>query len=600
MNEVPGYTEFAMQKKEQRANLTKYIVDFKRLFILGFIAMTLVTAGQLAGPLILRSIIDQCIPKGDVAGMFVRALEYLGIIAAMGVLSYQGNMIIARLGLEVVTRIKKDLFSHFLTLPVSYFDVHPVGELMSRTESDTERVRDLFSSIGISLATNILFFVGMLAVCFSLEPHVTIYIAAALPLALFLVIVFFDKLRVFYDKSRVLNASVNAKVAEFVQGNEVLKAFGRVPWAEASLDRDSKAKRDNDVKSSLLEVMAMGGLSFIIGPAFMAAIVIILSPKILAGSLTLGTLLVFLEYGRRLFDPLMAIAENVRGIQQARVSVKRIFDILALPSEKGLGLAEASFESAIEFRNVWFRYKPGDDDWVLRDVSFTISRGKTLALVGPSGSGKTTVVSLLCRFYEPEKGEILVDGRPLSSMELSSWRRKIGLVLQDVYLFPGSVLENVRVYDDGIDAPRVQSALATVQAEDLVSRLPAGLDSEIRERGSNISAGEKQLLSFARAVAFGPEVIVLDEATASIDVKTERKIKEGMDKLLSGKTAVIVAHRLSSILNADQILFFKDGRIAARGRHLELIESFPEYAELVRLQMLSPAAADEAEPAEAL
>ncbi len=593
------YTCLIMAKRSGIAGLSAYVADFKGLFLVGFMAMAAVTAGQLAGPLLLRSIIDQCIPRGDVQGMLVRALAYLGIVVSMGWLTYYGSMTIARLGLKVVTRIKKDLFAHFLTLPVSYFDQHPVGELMSRTESDTERVRDLFSNIGISLATNALFFIGMLSVCFVLEPHVTFYIALALPFALGFVIFFFDKLRNYYDKSRVLTAKVNARVTEFVQGIEVLKAFGRVPWAEAALDRDGTTKRDNDVRSSLLEYSAMAGLSFLIGPAFMAAVVIFLSPKILAGVMTLGTLLVFLEYGRRLFDPLMSIAENVRSIQQARVSVKRIFDILALPPEESSGKTEAGFKAEIEFRHVWFRYKPKEEDWVLKDLSFTLRKGSTLALVGPSGSGKTTVVSLLCRFYEAEKGEILVDGKPLKALDLGAWRRKIGLVLQDVYLFPGSVLENVRVYDDGIGRDRVDAALATVQAKDLVSRLPGGLDAEIRERGGNVSAGEKQLLSFARAVAFGPEIVVLDEATASIDVKTERKIKEGMDSLLRGRTAVIVAHRLSSILNADQILFFKDGRIAARGRHLELIESFPEYAELVRLQLLGAAESTEGELAAA-
>jgi ATP-binding cassette subfamily B protein len=575
-----------MSKHDKSNRLISYIVDFKSLFAIGFVTLSLVTAGQLAGPLVLRSIIDQSIPKGDVAGMILRALVYLGIVVACGGLTYYGTMTVARLGLEVVTRIKKDLFSHFLTLPVAYFDAHPVGELMSRTESDTERVKDLFSNVGITLATNVLFFVGMLAVCFVLSPGVTVYIAAGIPFALAFVIFFFDRLRVYYDKSRGFVAGINARVTEFVQGIEVLKAFGRVGWAEEALDEKSRAKRDNDVRSSVLEYTAMGGLSFVIGPLFMAAIVIFLSPKILGRAMTLGTLLVFLEYGRRLFDPLMAIAENVRSIQQARVSVKRIFDILALPAEQGTGADKATFGAEIEFRNVWFRYKTMEEDWVLKDVSFVIPKGSTFALVGPSGSGKTTVVSLLCRFYEPERGEILVDGRPLRSIALQVWRRKIGLVLQDVYLFPGSVLENIRVYDDGIDASKVGAALETVQASDLVAKLPHGLGSEIRERGSNISAGEKQLLSFARAVAFGPEIIVLDEATASIDVKTERKIREGMETLLEGRTAVIVAHRLTSIVDADQILFFKDGLVAARGRHCELLESYPDYAELVRLQFL--------------
>lgn len=584
-----------MPQTTRSRRLAGYVGDFKGLFLLGFLALSLVTAGQLCGPLILRSIIDESIPKRDLAGMLLRALAYLCLVVGMGGLTYYGTMVVARLGLEVVTRIKKDLFSHFLTLPVAYFDKHPVGELMARVESDTEKVKELFSRIGITLATNVLFFGGMLAVCFSLEPRITAYIAAAIPVALAFVIFFFDKLRVLYEASRKRYAAVSARVAEFVQGSEVLRAFGREAWAVSALEEESKGKRDIEVKASMIEYSAMGALGFLIGPLFMAVIVKVLAPEILAGAMTLGTLLVFLEYGRRLFDPLMAIAENVRGIQQARVSLKRIFDILSLPPEEGrrpdLGLPgegiaarspDAPFEREIEFRKVWFRYK--EEEWVLKDVSFTIPKGKSLALVGPSGSGKTTAVSLLCRFYEPTRGEILVDGRPLRELDLEAWRRKIGLVLQDVYLFPGPVLENVRVYDDGVSEAAVRGALDAVQASDFVQRLPDGLSSEIRERGSNISSGEKQLLSFARALAFGPEIVVLDEATASIDVKTERRIAEGMKGLLEGRTSVIVAHRLSSIAGADEILFFKDGRIAARGRHGELLSAFPEYAELVRLQ----------------
>jgi len=571
-----------MVKHTRSSRLASYLKDYKGLFIVGFLSMTAVTAGQLAGPLILRSIIDEAIPKADLGAMMSRALAYLGIILAMGGLTFYGTITIARLGLEVVTRIKKDLFSHFLTLPVAYFDKHPVGELMARVESDTDRVKELFSRIGITLATNVLFFGGMLTVCFFLEPRITLYIAISIPLVLGFVIFFFDKLRVYYDKSRHLYATVCARVTEFVQGIEVLKVFGRVPWAEAALDAKSRERRDNDIKAQVMEYTVMGGLGFMIGPLFMAAIVKILAPGILSGTMTLGTLLVFLEYGRRLFDPIMAIAENVRGIQQARVSLKRIFDIMSLAPEEGRGKATPVFEHEIEFRDVWFKYK--EEEWVLEGVSFKIPRGTTSALVGPSGSGKTTTVALLCRFYEPTKGEILVDGRPLRELDLAEWRRKIGLVLQDVFLFPGPVLENVRVYDESVSVADVEKALRTVRAEEFVAKLPLGIASEIRERGANISAGEKQLLSFARAVAFGPEIVVLDEATASIDVKTERAIKEGMSTLLEGRTAVVVAHRLSSILSADEILFFKEGRIAARGRHGELIEAFPEYAELVKLQ----------------
>lgn len=568
----------AVQKK---AFIRTYVGSYKGLFLIGLVVMALVTAGQLAGPLILRTIIDTSIPQHDLSGMLWQAVLYFAIVVVMGLLSYYGTMTIAKLGLQVVTRIKQDIFSHLLTLPVAYFDEHPVGELMARTESDTERVRDLFSRVGIVLITDSLFFAGMLIVCFRLSPTVTLYIAAGIPVALAVLIFFFGKLRAYYDCWRKYYASITARVTEYIQGFDVLKAFNRVPWAEKRLDEKSRAMRDNNVKSEIIEYTAMGGLEFIIGPGFMAAVILILGPKVLGGAMTVGTLLVFLEYGRKLLDPLLSIAENIRNIQQARVSLTRISDILNLPSEKRGGL-KATFESDIEFRHVWFSYK--EDEWVLKDVSFKIPKASMFALVGPSGSGKTTIVSLLCRFYDPVKGDILVDGVPLRDIDLSAWRRKIGLVLQDVYLFPGSVLENVRVYNDGIDRATAAEALATVQASDLVSKLPGGLDSEIRERGSNISAGEKQLISFARAVAFEPNIVVLDEATASIDVKTEHRIKEGLERLLSGRTSVIVAHRLSSIINADEILFIKDGRIAAKGKHEELLANFADYAELVRLQ----------------
>jgi len=292
----------------------------------------------------------------------------------------------------------------------------------------------------------------------------------------------------------------------------------------------------------------------------------------------------------RLFEPLFSIGENIRGIQQARVALGRIFGILDLdPEQPGTSL-KASFTKQIEFRDVSFAYK--DNEPVLDHVSFTIDKGTTLALVGASGSGKTTTVSLLCRFYPVSSGGIYVDGVDLNSFELSSWRRTIGLVLQDIYLFPGTVLENVRVYDDGIGEIDALAALKTVHAADFVQRLPDTIHTELHERGANLSMGEKQLLSFARAVAFDADIVIMDEATASVDVATERRIQDSMANMLEGRTAIIVAHRLSSILKADKILFFKDGKIIAQGKHEELLATLPEYSDLVRLQFPDLSSAD--------
>lgn len=570
-------------------NLTRafrYIQDSRRLFFIGLVAMVVLTTGQLAGPLILRSIIDDSIPKADLSGLLIRAGAYFAILLLMGGLTYIGMITIARMGLEVVSRIKYDVFSHFLTLPVSYFDAHPVGELISRTENDCERVRELFSQIAVTIIVNVLFFLGMLGVCFYLEPKVTLYLALTTPIVLILVILVFDKLRHFYDLHRQYQAQILARITEFIQGWEILRVFHREAWAIDQVDESSRLRRDVDVKISMLQYGIMGALNFSLGPLFMVLIIIFFVPQVVKGALTMGTLLVFFEYSRRIFEPIMAIAENIRGIQQARVSLDRIFTILDMePETTGRLTGEEgfiNFEHHIEFRNVWFAYK--GEDWVLKDVSFTIKRGETLALVGASGSGKSTTIGLLCGFYRPQKGVILIDGRDLATLDLERWRRHIGLVLQDVYLFPGSVLENIRLYDDSIGEGAIWQALAAVHAEDFVRTLPAGLGSELRERGGNVSAGEKQLLSFARALAFNPQLVILDEATASVDVQTERKIHESMQALFAGRTAVVVAHRLSSIQSADCILFFKDGEILMRGRHEELLASFPPYAELVRLQ----------------
>lgn len=564
------------------SRLLSYMADSRGLFAAGLGAMLLVSGAQLAGPLILRKIVDEAIPSGDVPRMLRLALSYLALVLAMGGLTYWQSIAIAKLGLSVVTKIKRELFDHMLSLPVAWFDGHQVGELMARVESDSEKLRQFFSNVGVYLLGSSIFLAGMIAVMFAMEPSAAFYLVLPMPAVLALVIFLFDKLRVWYEKARKLYAETVAAVTEYVQGIEVIRAFDRMRHAIGRVEKVSREKRDLEMKAGMVEYGSMSVLGFAIGPLMTALIISRLAPGIVAGSLTIGTLLVFISYAQRLFDPLMGIAENIRGLQQARVAMDRIFGIMDLAPEPAGSGRKPRFEREIEFRDVGFSYKEGEP--VLENVSFTIEKGKTLALVGPSGSGKTTTVSLLCRFYPPTSGAILVDGKPLEEFDLAAWRRTIGLVLQDVYLFPGSVLENVRIYDDRIGEPDVWQALKTVHADAFVDRLQGGVLAELTERGGNISTGEKQLVSFARAVAFSPELVVMDEATASVDVATERRIQESMARLLEGKTAVIVAHRLSSILRADQILFFKEGRIVARGRHEDLLASLPEYAELVRLQ----------------
>lgn len=544
--------------------------------------MTLATVARLAGPLILRALVDTAIPSKDTKSMILYAILYLGIIIVMGALTYFQTTTIVRLGLNVVTNIKRDLFSHLLTLPVAYFDKHQVGELMARVENDTEKVKQLFSETGIMLIGNIIYFLGMFAVFFAMDARTATLIFIPSPVLLAGFFFIFDKLRPLYEKSRRKYAEITAIATEFVQGIEVIQAFNRTEYAADKLDLASKEKRDAEIKAGMTEYTTMGFMSFLGGPMLMVLIIKLVAPSVFSGALTVGTLLVFIEYGVRLFEPLFTIGENIRGIQQARVALGRIFTIMDIDPEPSGNGTISDFKHEIEFRDVSFEYKQGEP--VLNHISFCIQKGETVALVGASGSGKTTTVSLLCKFYEATSGSILVDGRPLGQFALQQWRRKIGLVLQDIYLFPGTILENIRVYDETLGTEQAWAALQTIHAADFVAGLHDGLQTELHERGSNLSMGEKQLLSFARAVAFGAEIVIMDEATASVDVATEHLIQESLEVLLADRTALIVAHRLSSILKADKILFFKGGHIVAQGRHDELLATLPEYRELVRLQ----------------
>ncbi|MDX9828190.1 MAG: ABC transporter ATP-binding protein, partial [Spirochaetia bacterium] len=554
--------------------------------VTGLLTMLAIAAGRVVQPLILRAIIDRAVPAGDTGLLLRYAVFYLILVLSSGFLGYVGSIQMAKLGLAVVTKIKQDLFSRFLRLPVSYFDAHPVGELMARTENDTEKIRDLFSSLGLTLVVSILMMGGMFFVTSLIAPVLSLAMLAAAVGFLAILLFFYKRIIGLYESSRSLYASIVAKLTEFVQGMEILKAFNRRAWAEDSLDESGRKKRENDTKVSLLEFSASSALEAMAGPFFIVVLILLYGEKVAAGLMSLGTLLLFIEYGASLMRPVLEIAESLRRIQQAKASMNRISSTLALePESRAWGGKPAVLDKEIRFDSVWFSYR--GEDWILKDISFNIPKGSTTAIVGSSGSGKSTAIGLLCGFAKPQKGCLSLDGDNLVDLDLESWRRKIGLVLQDVYLFPGTVLDNIRVYNDEISPQRVQEALDQVQASGFVASLPEGIMTNLWERGGNLSAGEKQLLAFARALCADPELVILDEATSSVDMETEEKIRASLATLLAGRTSVIVAHRLSSVIHADQILFFSQGRIAARGTHSQLYRDFPEYKELVDRQFIA-------------
>ena len=556
------------------------------LLFFGLFAMLITSGLRLLNPLILAQIIDHSIPEKNMAQMFQYGFYFIAVVMLSGVLSYLQILLLSRLGIKIITKFKSNVFSHLLKLPVSWYNKQPVGELIARVESDSERVKVLFSDLSITIIGNILFFIGGFVVLFILQWQITIYILPAIILCGIGYWFLFKYLNKFFRLIRERYAIITAKITDYVQGIQMIQALNQEKRALKDVEKASLAKKKVEVHTQIIEYGSQSIFSFMINVVFIIIVILVSAPKIIAGTLTVGILIVFIQYIYQLVWPLMQISENVMQIQRSFASLKRILELTELPTEDDIftGTGLPVFEQEIKFENVWFAYK--ENEWILKDISFTIPKGKKIALVGPSGSGKTTTVSLLCGFYPVEKGRILIDGVPLSEMNFREWRKKIGLILQDVYLFPGSILENVRVYNDQIGEDKVQKAISIVQLDEFIRKLPEGINAELAERGQNISQGEKQLISFARALAFAAEIIIMDEATASIDPQTEAKIQRSMEKLLAGKTALIVAHRLTSVLDADEILYFSNGRITARGKHNELLQKSPEYQKLVELQML--------------
>jgi len=569
--------------------LYPYIKKDRGLLLFGLFAMLITSGLRLLDPLILAHIIDKSIPNNNMAEMFRYGIFFVVVVIFSGLLSYLQIVLLSRLGIKIITQFKSQVFNHLLKLPIPWFNEQPVGELIARVESDSERVKVLFSDLSIMIIGNLLFFAGVFLVLFLREKMITLLILPAVVIAIITYYYLIRYLSKFYRQIREKYAEVTARITDFVQGMQLVQVLNQEARVIRELDEASRAKKRLETRTSFIEYGSQSVFMFVFSVLFIVLIIKVSAPRILTGMISLGTLIIFIQYMYRMIWPLMNISENVMQIQRSFVSLKRILELTELPTEDELftGSELPVFEHEIVFDHVWFAYKA--EEWVLKDVSFCIPKGSQIALVGASGSGKTTTISLLCGFYPVQKGRILVDGKPLSELDFRAWRAKIGLILQDIFLFPGSILENVRVYNDDVSDTGVEQAISIVQMDDFIRHQEGGLDAELAERGQNISQGEKQLISFARALAFKPEIVIMDEATASIDPQTEAKIQRSMQEVLSGKTAVIVAHRLTSVLGADNILFFKEGEIIDHGKHQDLLQSSAEYRKLVELQLLQGA-----------
>jgi ATP-binding cassette subfamily B multidrug efflux pump len=576
--------------------LIRWIITFLkphlRLFGWIIIPMLASVVFQIMLPRILRGIIDKDIPSGAMYAVYISLGKYVGFMLISLVLGYTFQVLLARIGLRIIMKLKSELLNHLLHLDLKFFTKYSPGTLIARVESDTEKLRQLFTDVFFSILRTIVYVTLVASIMLSENWKVALTIFTVVPVLFALTIVFLKFIRKYYRRIREKYADIISFMTEYVQGVDIIQLYNYDKRAKERLHERNISKFRIERAAGFLEYGFWG----VFWAAEIIAIMIAITTgvkSILAGAMTIGTLVMFMEYIRQVFFPLMMFSEQLNFIQRALVSAERVYKLLKIESavkDPAEPTGKPTLENEIVFDNVSFAYEEGN--YVLQDVSFTINAGEKVALVGASGGGKSTIVNLLCRFYDPTKGSITVDGVDIRNYNQKVWREMIGLVLQDVYLFPGSIAENLRVMDPNIPLEQVEKASQIVRADEFIKKMREGYQSELAERGANLSVGERQLLSFARALSFDPPLLILDEATSSVDPYTERMIQDGIDQLLKGRTSLVVAHRLSTILNADKIIVVEGGQLVEQGSHEELLEKGGLYKHLYELQFSSAVPAD--------
>lgn len=562
-----------------------------------FVLLAASKAVYLVGPNLIRHAIDVDIGGRDYGGLVNTVLLYVLAQGIFLVTNYLFRLRMEIIGQKVMILLRRRLFDHIMRMSVSFFDRNPAGRLMARVESDTEALRKMFTNTVVGMVGSLMLVVGMFAWMFVVSPRLSLVVASMIPV-LSVALYFYHRVTTpKWLEIRKRMADVTASLTEFLQGMEIIQIFDQAEEVQKRMNETNRRKYRVQLVAELIVVALFNFIFFM--ESFIIAMVLYFGTRWVgaglgaqgaaasgAAGLTIGTLVMFITYVRMLFEPVHMVAEEVSVIQKAAAGAKRIFGLLETeervlePSEP---VAWDGLDSEIRFENVWFSYT-GDANYALKDVSFTIPRGGRYALAGVTGGGKSTVINLLLRFYDPQKGRILVDGIDIRDVAIGDLRRKFGLVLQDIFLFPGDVAGNVALSFGETDLDRVAEVCRTVSADRFIETMPDRYETELSERGANLSRGERQLLSFARALHFDPEVLILDEATSSVDPETERLIQDGLATLMRGRTSIVIAHRLSTILNVDRILVIREGEIIEQGTHLELVAADGYYAKLAQLQ----------------
>ncbi|MBI5361439.1 MAG: ABC transporter ATP-binding protein [Planctomycetes bacterium] len=509
---------------------------------------------------------------------------YFLMQALKGILGYWQLYITNYVGQKVINDIRNQLYSHLQGLSMSFYDRNPVGRLVTRMTSDVENLAELFASGLIAFFVDIFLMLSICVMMFITDWRLALISLAILPALFAVTMIFRSKARQTYRDSRKQIAALNSYLQENVVGMAIVQIFRREKRNYDDFERLNHEMMVTNIKSLFYFALFFPSINLF----FTISTALLIwqgAGSIMAGALTFPVFYLFWSYLQKFFQPIRDLGEKYNILQSAMASSERLFKLMDTPSDisgSAQGRIVDILRGDIKFRNVNFSYEK--DNYVLKDVSFHVSPGESVAIVGLTGSGKTTITNLLLRFYDIQEGEILIDDIPIKDIDISSLRSKVGLILQDVHLFTGTVSENIKLGNSAITDETMESVIEYVNASEFISRLPGGFKSEVKERGATFSVGEKQLLSFARALAIDPKLLILDEATSSIDTETEQLIQQAMEKLIKGRTSIIIAHRLSTIKKADRIIVIHKGRMVEEGTHQELLAQNGIYTKLYELQ----------------
>jgi len=565
--------------------LLKYAAPYWWQFVICLLLVLGITVIEIYRPILTGKAIDLFSVSADFSEIALLSVQYIIVLVLGFLFNFLNTWILQLTGQTIIYNIRQEVFEHIHKLSMRFFDITPVGKIVTRVTNDVEALNEMYTQILVRLIKNIAKIIGLMVVMFLLNAKLAALTLCLMPLIVVLTIVFKSISKTTYRIVRTKLTALNTYLSEHLSGMKVIQIFAK----EKEKDMEFKDRARDMFHASYREMLVFAifrPLMYILSIVALCIILGVGSNIVLEGVITAGTLYIFSDYIRSFFDPIQELAEQFSTLQSAMASAEKIFTILdedSLVKNPEQPVELGKVKGRIEFENVWFAYQ--GEDWILKDVSFTIEPGQRVAFVGATGAGKSSILNLIGRYYDVQKGRITIDGVDIKEMSTDELRSAIGQVQQDVFMFTGDIKSNIRLKNEEITEDEIKEAARYVNADGFIEQLEQGYDEPVTERGATLSAGQRQLISFARTLAYDPAILVMDEATANIDTETESLIQEALEKLMQNRTTIMVAHRLSTIQHADKIMVMHKGRIRETGTHQELLSQDGIYKKLYELQL---------------